>query len=190
LISDPGFPLVRAAVEAGHAVVPIPGPCAALAGLVASALPIDRFSFEGALPRSRSARRLLFEGLAHRESTTAFYESPHRILDSLRLLAEILPDRLVVLARELTKVHEEFLRGSADELIETLEGRDRVRGEFVLILNGAVSSEKDDLDAARSLLAVLEAEGLPKRSLLRILVQGLGVPRNEAYRLVHRNEDD
>jgi 16S rRNA (cytidine1402-2'-O)-methyltransferase len=189
LISDPGFPLVRAVVDAGVPVVPVPGPCAAIVGLVASGLPTDRFGFEGSLPRSLGARRSLFESLAFRESTTVFYESSHRIADSLQLLAEILPKRQLVLARELTKVHEEFLRGTAAQLLEVFRDRDRVRGEFVMVLGGATSPIHADRRTAERLLVELRSAGLPNRSIVRILVQGLEMSRNEAYRLVHETDD-
>ncbi|MFC2105937.1 16S rRNA (cytidine(1402)-2'-O)-methyltransferase [Candidatus Bipolaricaulota bacterium] len=186
LISDPGFPTVRAAVDAGHAVVPVPGPCAAIAGLIASGLPLDRFSFEGALPRGRGARQSLFTSLESREETCVLYESPHRILDSLQLLAEVLPTRKLVLARELTKVHEEFLRGTASELHSRLAEGDRVRGEFVLIVGGVETAVTANQETAHQVLEELKAENLPNKSIVRILVNGLGIPRNEAYRLVHQ----
>jgi len=189
LISDPGFPLVRATVDAGHAVVPVPGPCAAITGLVASGLPLDRFSFEGALPRGRGARQSLFTSLESREETCVFYESSHRILDSLQLLAEILPTRKLVLARELTKVHEEFLRGTAPELSNRLAEEDRVRGEFVLIVGGAEIPVTADQETVNRVLEELKAENLPNKSIVRILVNGLGMPRNKAYRLVHQKDD-
>ena len=189
LISDPGFPTVRAAVDAGHTVVPIPGPCAAIAGLVASGLPLDRFSFEGSLPRGRGTREALFNSLESREETCVFYESSHRILDSLQLLTEILPTRKLVLARELTKVHEEFLRGTASELHSRLVEDDRVRGEFVLIVEGAETSVTADQETANRMLDELKAEDLPNKSIVRILIKTLGIPRNEAYRLVHRKGD-
>ncbi len=188
LISDPGFPTVRAAIDSGIVIVPIPGPCAAIAGLIASGLPLDHFSFEGSLPRGRGTRQSLFESLESREGTCVFYESSHRILDSLQLLAESLPERKLVLARELTKIHEEFLRGTASELHSSLSGDDRVRGEFVLIVEGASTSATPDQGAVALLLAELRAEDLPNKSIVRILSNTLGIPRNEAYRIVHRKD--
>jgi len=119
-----------------------------------------------------------------------FYESSHRILDSLQLLAESLPERKLVLARELTKIHEEFLRGTASELHSRLAGEDRVRGEFVLIVEGASTSATPDHETVERLLTELKAEDLPNKSIVRILSNALGIPRNEAYRLVHQEEDD
>ncbi len=185
LISDPGFPLVRATIEAGYTIVPVPGPCAAITGLIASGLPLDRFSFEGSLPRGRGARQTLFEALATRQGTCVFYESSHRILDSLKLLSEALPQRSVVVARELTKVHEEFLRGTASQLLAQLTGEDRVRGEFVLILEGAQASITADEQVAERLMTELRAEGLPNKTIVGMMTRVLDMPRNEAYRLVH-----
>lgn len=190
LISDPGFPLVRATVDAGYTVVPVPGPCAAITGLIASGLPLDRFAFEGALPRGRGARQSLFESLASRQGTCVFYESSHRMLDSLRLLSESLPARRIVLARELTKIHEEFLRGTAAELHDRLAREERVRGEFVLMIEGAEDSVTADEETVQHLIHELKAEALPNKSIVRIVTRILGVPRNEAYRLVHRHKDD
>lgn len=190
LISDPGFPTVRATIDAGHTVVPVPGPCAAITGLIASGLPLHRFSFEGALPRGSGARKSLFTSLKSREETCVFYESSHRIMDSLRLLAEVLPTRELVLARELTKMHEEFLRGPASQLLSRLADRDRVRGEFVLIVGGDRTSVTADQQTVNRVLAELKTENIPNKSIVRVLINGLGMPRNKAYRLVHQVDDN
>jgi len=189
LISDPGFPLVRGAIEAGYIVTPVPGPCAAITGLIASGLPLDRFSFEGSLPRGKGARQSLFESLASRQGTRVFYESSHRMLDSLQLLAEFLPSRAIVLARELTKVHEEFLRGTAAELYAKLSAEERVRGEFVMMIEGAETATTADQETVTTLIHELRSEGLPNKSIVRIVTQALGLPRNESYRLVHQESD-
>jgi len=189
LISDPGFPLVRGAIEAGYIVTPVPGPCAAITGLIASGLPLDRFSFEGSLPRGKGARQSLFESLASRQGTRVFYESSHRMLDSLQLLAEFLPSRAIVLARELTKIHEEFLRGTAAELYAKLSAEERVRGEFVMMIEGAETATTPDQETVTTLIHELRSEGLPNKSIVRIVTQALGLPRNESYRLVHQESD-
>lgn len=190
LISDPGFPLVRAAVEQGCRVVPVPGPCAAIAGLIASGLPVDHFTFGGALPRGRGERRSLFLSLEYERKTHVFYESSHRIHDSLQLLLEVLPSRKLALARELTKIHEEFLRGTAGEVREELLAEDtRSRGEFVLLIGGADTCEPVPSAEAHKLLTELRADNLPAKSLVRILVSVLGIPRNEAYRYVHQEDE-
>jgi len=187
LVSDPGYPLVRAAVEHGIRVVPIPGPSAAIAGLVASGLPPDRFCFEGILPRKESERRRRIEALRDEPRTVILYESPHRVISTLKILSELIPEREVVLARELTKVHEEFLRGTPGELLHALEARP-AKGEIVLVIAGAPEKEAKaaGMDKER-LVSILQEEGLSGRTALRILTEGLGIPRNEAYRLIHRD---
>jgi len=157
--------------------------------LIASGLPLDRFVFEGSLPRGRGARQALFESLTSRQETHVFYESSHRMLDSLQLLAESLPTRRIVLARELTKIHEEFLRGTASELHARLDEEERVRGEFVLMIEGADNARDADEATVEQLICELQTEQLPNKSIVRIVTQTLGVPRNEAYRLVHRKRD-
>jgi 16S rRNA (cytidine1402-2'-O)-methyltransferase len=137
LIQDPGFVLVRRAVEEGVKVVPIPGPTALIAALVASGFPTDRFVFEGVPPKGPGKRRAFLEALKEEERTVVLYESPHRILKTLETLAEVMPQREICLARELTKVHEEFLRGTAEEVLARLKERPSVKGEFVLVIRGA-----------------------------------------------------
>ncbi len=132
-ISDPGFRAVRGALAAGHVVEALPGPVALIPALVGSGLPNDRFIFDGYLPRKSGQRRKLFEALADETRTVIYYESPHRLGKSLAMLAEISPDRPVVVARELSKRHEEYWRGSAAELAAALEGR-KVKGEIVLLV--------------------------------------------------------
>ncbi len=190
LISDPGFPLVRAAIEAGYSIVPIPGACAAVAAVTASGLPVDRFVFEGALPRARGARQQVLTDVSARNRTTVVYESSHRIADTLRLMAEILPQRRIVLAREMTKLHEEFLRGTAEELLEQLSERESCRGEFVVVIEGAPHAPSPDRESVKRLTAALRAEGVSNRSMVRILAAALDVPRNEAYRSIHEESED
>ncbi len=184
LVSDPGYPLVRAAVERGIRVVPIPGACAALAGLVASGLPPDRFCFEGILPRKESERRKRIEGLINETRTMIIYESPHRLISTLKILSELIPEREVVLARELTKRHEEFIRGTPAELLHAVEARP-VKGEIVLVIAGAQEEARAEGMDAERLVSVLREEGVSSKAAVRILTEFTGIPRNEAYRLVH-----
>lgn len=136
LIQDPGYPLVRDAVAEGIRVVAIPGPTALITALVASGLPTDHFIFDG-VPSKKSGRRTAyFQSLTEESRTVVLYESPHRILKTLRTISETLPNRDVVLCRELTKAHEEVMHGTPDQLLENLEGRASIKGEFVLILAG------------------------------------------------------
>ncbi|MBL7033074.1 MAG: 16S rRNA (cytidine(1402)-2'-O)-methyltransferase [Candidatus Delongbacteria bacterium] len=147
-ISDPGYRLVAAVLDAGLTVTPIPGPSAHTAALVASGLPTDRFVFEGFLPRKKG-RAGRFTRLTQNSATTVFYESPHRLLDALERLATLAPQRRLVIARELTKAHEEFQRGTVTELLEAQQNRSP-RGEYVLLLEGHALFEKRNrqVDAA------------------------------------------
>ena len=133
-ISDPAFLLVREAVLEGILVVPVPGPSAVLAGLVASGLPSDRFHFAGFLPKGKGQRRSALKSLSERKETVVCFESPHRIADTLDIAAEVLPEHRLVIARELTKLHEELLRGTVAELAKSTAGREW-RGELVLLLS-------------------------------------------------------
>lgn len=134
LISDPGFFLVRAAIGEGIEVVPIPGPSAMLAGLVAAGLPSDRFVFEGFLPRKKG-RQTRFKALALEPRTIIIYESPHRIRKTLKDIADYMGDRNVVIAREITKRYEEFIRGTVTEIREQLDTRS-IKGEVVIMIGG------------------------------------------------------
>jgi len=134
-ISDPGFLLVRQAVEHGLTVVPVPGPDALVPALAASGLATDRFVFEGFLPKKPGERRRRLETVAALECTTILYESPHRIERLVKELCELMPDRRVVLAREITKLHEEFMRGTPQELLADIETRPR-KGEFTVVIEG------------------------------------------------------
>lgn len=131
-ISDPGFVLIRAAREAEIDVVPIPGPSAFLAALQASGLPTDKFFYLGFLPLKKGRQKLLKE-LAEEERTVVFYESPHRILKTLGQIAEIMSSRYIVVARELTKIYEEFLSGTAEEVLDHFKEK-KPKGEFVVML--------------------------------------------------------
>ena len=185
LISDPGFPLVRAAIEQAVRVVPVPGPSAGLAALVASGLPVDRFVFVGLLPRKIGERRALFTKWIDTESTIIAYESPHRLISTFEALAETLPRRPVVLARELTKLHEEFLRGTAEDLLRLLQARDEIRGECVLVIGQAPRQAVQITDDhERRLIRELQGEGLTDRTIARVLASVSDLSRNEAYRTI------
>ena len=191
LISDPGFPLVRAVVEAGHEVIPIPGPSAALAALVGAGLSTDRFRFLGSLPRKEGERRSVLLELQHVSETTVAYESPHRLLSTLALMNEILPDRRLVLARELTKIHEEFVRGTPGEILSTLQERGGIKGECVLVLDAAPTDSKPmDDPAIDELLEIMRRGGVSRKTMQQILMHVHGLSRNEAYQRVHESDSD
>jgi len=186
LISDPGYPLVRAALEQGISVVPIPGAAALITALTASGLPTDHFVFDGALPRKHTEREVYLNNIASETRTVIVHSSPHRLFADLEAIASVLPERTIVLARELTKVHEEFLRGSAREILNVLEARGNAKGECILLISGAKPScEQGDRKLGRELAAVLREEGISSKSALRILMCATNVKRNDAYRLLH-----
>jgi len=182
LISDPGYRVVTAALKHRHPVVPIPGASAVLAALAASGLSTDRFQFVGFLPAKAVARRTVLGELASSPSSVVAYESPHRILDSLSDMAEILGDRPIVLARELTKVHEEFLRGTPGEIRHQLSSRDSVRGEMTLVI--APSEAGDQIDDPLAEITRLEKEvGLDRMEAIKDVAKRMGLPKREVYRL-------
>jgi 16S rRNA (cytidine1402-2'-O)-methyltransferase len=187
LLSDPGARVVRSALEAGYEVIPIPGPSALLAALVASGLPADRFTFYGFLPRKGGDRRDLLTEIAESRHTTVIYESPQR-LDSL--LADLVeaagPERRVSIARELTKMHEQIVRMTLGEAAEAYAGQE-VRGEIVVVVEGAPTAPPAPASgdpAARALVEALLAHGVPPSDVARELRERLSIPRNEAYDLV------
>ncbi len=188
LVSDPGYPLVHAAIGSGIKVVPIPGATAMLASLVASGLPTDRFAFDGALPRKDVQKQKYLEEITKETRTTIVHSSPHRLLLDLEAIAAIMPERHIVLAREVTKLHEEFLRGTAEIILEHLRARGtQVKGECVLILEGTKHSTKnDEQDQAEKLAYLLKKEEISTKAATQILMLALNLKRNDAYRLLHR----
>ena len=185
LISDPGYRLVAAAIDKGIDVVPVPGPSAALTALPASGLPVDEFRFIGFLPAKASARRKLLENLAAEPATLVAYESPHRILDTVADLAAISPNRPLALARELTKVHEEFLRGSAQQILDQLQARSgAVKGEITLVIGPANEQKTNPVDPVEEVLRVEKEAGLDRMEAIKIVARQSGRPKREIYRLV------
>jgi 16S rRNA (cytidine1402-2'-O)-methyltransferase len=198
LISDPGFPLIRAIIEAGLEVVPIPGPSAVLAALAASGLPTARFLFAGYLPRRSAARRAALEGLQDEPGTLIFLESPRRVARTLADAAEILGNRPVAVARELTKVHEEFLRGSLPEISRIVAERS-LRGEVTLCVGGAGSrasrSRKSneaelDMPELQERFSELMENGHERNEALKIIVRETGIPRRKAYQALIVGQED
>ena len=178
LVSDPGERLVRAILEAGHAVVSVPGPSAVLAALGVSGLPVLPFAALGFPPRRAAARRAFLEAWGDRPETLVFFESPHRLAATLREAAQVLGDRPACVARELTKVHEEAARGRLSQLAERFAGG--ARGEVTVVVGGAVSAapSEEDVDAR---IRVLVKQGLPAREVAARVAAATGVPRRRAY---------
>ena len=182
LISDPGYRVVSAAIEAGITVVPLPGASALLTALAASGLPVDQFRFIGFLPPKTHARKEVFASLKADPGTVIVYESPHRILESLSDLAEILGERQVVLGRELTKLHEEFLRGTASEIRAVLAARASIKGEMTLVIGRSPEQimEGDPKDN----VAALEQQGINRMEAIKAVAKQMGLPKREVYRLM------
>lgn len=184
-VADPGYHLVRGAVAAGVPVVPIPGPSAAMALVSVAGLPAERFVFEGFLPTRRGPRRQRLEALAGEQRALVFLEAARRLAGFLGLAAEVLGDRKAVVGRELTKLHEELLRGRLGELREVVTAREAlkgsVKGEVTVLIAGApdAPAPADDLDAAiRGALAA----GQGTRELSAEIARRTGVPRRDVYR--------
>jgi len=180
LLSDPGYRLVRAAVDAGIAVVPVPGPSAALSALAASGLPTDSFHFGGFLPSKPGQRAHALEALAEEQATLIFYEAPHRILEALEAVEQALGDRPVVVARELTKIHEEFLRGTAAEVRAQLAARDSIKGEFTLLIGKATAPPADDTPLEEAVDALVRS-GAPRMDAIKQVARRRGLSKREVY---------
>ncbi|GAA0848646.1 16S rRNA (cytidine(1402)-2'-O)-methyltransferase [Marinobacter szutsaonensis] len=185
LISDPGYVVVREARAAGIRVSPIPGPCALVTALSAAGLPTDRFLFAGFLPAKRTGRKSALEALKREPATLVFYESPHRILDTLADLVSVLDgERELVLGRELTKTFETFYSGSAEDVLAELQADPHgSKGEFVVVVRGAEASGRAEAESGLDvdkLLGLLLAE-LPVKKVAKIVAELTGGSKNELY---------
>ncbi|MDT5269795.1 MAG: rRNA (cytidine1402-2-O)-methyltransferase [Acidobacteriota bacterium] len=186
-INDPGYRLVRACVERNLSVVPVPGPTAFVAALTASGLPTDEFYFGGFLPARSHARRESLASVKALRATLVFYETPHRIAQALADALEVLGERKAVVARELTKMHEEIIRGRLSELATHFTTGGAARGEMVLVIDRDVIEEEgtgltQTTASVAERVAALEAEGLDPRAALKRAARELGLTRDEAYR--------
>ena len=190
-IADPGGQIAAAAIAAGISVFPIPGANAAISGLIASGLPTDRFIFHGFLPAKAGQRKTALEELIRSDVTNVFYEAPHRILDTLQDIEAVFgSSQHVVIARELTKLHEEFIRGSVSELRAQLATRASVRGEIVLMLApspGEPSSTQKSL--AAEVTALMKSEGMSEKDALKRVARERGIGKSEAYRELQREQN-
>ncbi|SRR5712692_6198299 len=185
-ISDPGYRIVLQALEQKVPVIPIPGPSALLAALAASGLPTDSFRFHGFLPAKQGQRRRMLEEIRPSSQTEVFYEAPHRVVEALQDIVAVLgPSRPVVIARELTKLHEEFLRGSAQELLAQLQQKE-VRGEITLLIGKAderAESTVSTIQTLRQRMAeLMHEQNLDEKAALKVVAKERGVSKSEAYR--------
>ena len=185
LISDPGSRLVRLSIDRGISVIPIPGSNSLLPALSASGIPCDKFLFAGFLPARQGERRRALTSLASQPVTLVFFEAPHRIAAALRDAAEILGPRPAALARELTKIHEEFIRGTLGELAERIVDRD-VKGELTLVIGPPQPESKNKMSPKKTIRErvedIMKAEGLDRKAALKKAAREAGVPRREAYK--------
>ncbi len=184
-ISDPGFRLVQEAIQSGITIVPIPGPVALETALIASGLPTDSFRFGGFLPSRKSQREKALAEVAAETATLVFYEAPHRIEATLADIVEILGDRPVVVAREMTKLHEEFLRGTASTVLAGLQARNRARGEITLLIGRAEAVRPADKPIHERVAELLE-EGTGRMEAIKQAAKEYAIPKSEAYRLVEK----
>lgn len=190
LISDPGYLLVKAAREHNISVVPVPGPCALVTALCVSGLPTDRFYFEGFLPAKSAQRIRVLEGLAQQNCTLVFYESPHRIVESLHDMSKVLGLRDAVIGRELTKTFETILAGTLPQLIERVTADpNQQKGEFVVMVAGLQERPASRLVTVDEVLDILLAE-LPLKQAAHLAAKITSMPKNDLYDLALARKDD
>ncbi len=181
-ISDPGYRVVRRAIERGVPVVPVPGPVAIEAALAVSGLPAEAFRFGGFLPAKQGQRRKLLESLSGETATLVFYEAPHRIVDTLEDVVEVMGSRPVVVAREITKLHEEFLRGTAAEVLSELRRRPAVKGEITLLIARGEAPAPSQLSLRERVEELMREHKFDRMTALKQAARERGIPKREAYR--------
>jgi 16S rRNA (cytidine1402-2'-O)-methyltransferase len=186
-ISDPGYRVIKLAIERGVQVVPIPGASAVVTALAASGVPTDSFQFLGFLPAKSGQRRTMLESLRNAAQTTVVYEAPHRIAETIKDIVELLgAERPVVLARELTKMHEEFIRGSAAEVLQRVQQHE-LKGEMTLLIGkGAGEARAAAKDIARRLAEIMQEQKLDENAALKVVAKEQGISKSEAYRELQR----
>ena len=184
-ISDPGEAVVKEAIKNNIKIVPIPGACALINALIASGIDATEFAFLGFLALNKKNRKEQLDKIKNANLTTIIYEAPHKLLSTLKDLSEILEDRKVVLARELTKIHEEFIYGTANELLNKL---DNPKGEFVIIIDKAEKIENEDINLLNNLSVeehynFYQKQGMEKNEIIKKIAKDRNVKKNEIYKL-------
>jgi 16S rRNA (cytidine1402-2'-O)-methyltransferase len=189
-VSDPGFWLVAVAIEHQIPVIPIPGPAAFVAALVASGLPLDSFQFNGFLPSRHGQRRQALEAIQNSPITQVFYEAPHRLKESLAdVVATLGPSRHVVVAREITKIHEEFLRGRAGDVLKELSLRPEIKGEITLLIGKAEAASEPvppRVSVHERVEQLMTEEKIDQKAALKKVAKEMGISKSEAYRELQR----
>jgi 16S rRNA (cytidine1402-2'-O)-methyltransferase len=192
-VSDPGYRLIWRAIENELPVVPVPGPSAFLTALVASGFPTDSFCFRGFLSSKTGDRRAMLQEVRNSPTTLIFYEAPHRIVNALQDVVEVLGgERKIVVARELTKIHEEFLRGSAAEVLKNLQYREAVKGEITLLIAKAGATE-NQVEAASLTMRdrvqqIMAEEHIDEKAALKKAAKERGISKSDAYRQMQREK--
>jgi 16S rRNA (cytidine1402-2'-O)-methyltransferase len=190
LVNDPGYRVVTAAIAEGIRVCPLPGASAPITALIGSGLPVHRFYYAGFLPRRSAGRRTALEQLRGADATLIFFEAPHRILETVHDMREVLGDRPAALARNLTKADERFIRGRLSAIAAELETQEAVRGQYTVVVGGAGEEAANDAMAlADRLTDVLLREGVGSRVVRDVVRDVTGLPRNWVYERVQRAED-
>ncbi len=181
-ISDPGYFLINLAIDQNILVIPIPGATAAIAALSISGMPTDRFIFEGFLPAKHLARLKRLQELVKEERTIIFYEAPHKIIRAVEDMLEVFGDRHAVITRELTKIHEETIRGTLSEILKRLQ-EGTIKGEFTVILHGASAEpHKRDIDTTEYLKNLMIHRGMTKKEAIAATAEELGLPKKAVYK--------
>ena len=181
-ISDPGYFLINFAIDQKIPVIPIPGATAAIAALSVSGMPTDSFIFEGFLPSKHGARLKRLQALVKEERTVIFYEAPHKIIKAIEEMLEIFGDRRAVMTRELTKIHEETIRGTLSEILKRLQ-EGTIKGEFTIIVRGfSREPQKQDISIAEYLKNLMIHRGLSKKEAITATAEEFGLPRKEVYK--------
>ena len=181
-ISDPGEVIAKKAIEEGIEVIPIPGACAAISALIASGLDTKEFVFLGFLPLNKKLRKEKLEEIESEFRTIIIYEAPHKLKETLKDLSDIIADRQIVLARELTKIHEEFIRGNISEIINKCEN---LKGEIIILIEGSQKKKKDNFLNSLDLkehYKFYENQGLEKKEIIKKIAKDRGVSKNEIYK--------
>ncbi len=190
-ISDPGYRLISEALTQGIAVIAVPGPSVLTAALSVAGLPTDAFFFSGYLPNRATARRKTLQALAERRETLVLYEAPHRITAALADMKEVFGNRRIAVCREMTKLHEEIFRGTLEEALEDFTSREKVRGEFTLVVEGAakVLETPADLNLPEEIARTMKKEGVTRKEAVQIVAKRFGVSKKEVYRASLSDKD-
>jgi 16S rRNA (cytidine1402-2'-O)-methyltransferase len=188
-ISDPGYRVIKLAIEHGISVIPVPGASAVISALAASGLPTDNFQFLGFLPAKSGQRRTALESLREAQQTIAVYEAPHRIAETMQDIVEILgSERPIVLARELTKMHEEFIRGSASAVLARVQEHE-LKGEMTLLIGKSEGqSQSSGKDIATRLDEIMREQKIDEKAALKVVAKERGLSKSEAYRELQRKK--